>query len=288
MPESIALRPTTRVVALTGAASFLGNNLVGVLEEDPRTTRIVCIDIKGPETSGPKTRMYPIDLTTPASEERVAEILSAERVDTFLHLAFLSSPTHAVAWAHELESVGTMHVLNAARRVSLRKLILWSHTILYGAHPTNPNFLSERHPLRADAQEPFFADKMEAEREAAAYAAKAKGTVVTILRTAPIVGPTVHNYITRYIAERVIITLLGFDPLWQFVHEIDAIAAFKLAIDRDFPGVYNIVGDGVLPLSTVIKLAGRVAVPVPHPLAESLSALAWVAQLAEAPPSFLK
>jgi UDP-glucose 4-epimerase len=154
-----------------------------------RTERIVAIDLDTPETRGPKTRMYPVDLTTPTSEERVAEILAAEKVDTLLHLAFLSSPTHASAWAHELESVGTMHVLNAARQVSLRKLILWSQTILYGAHPTNPNFLSERHPLRADADEPFFGDKMAAEREAAAFAAKAKGTVVTTLRTAPIVGP---------------------------------------------------------------------------------------------------
>src|SRR5262249_31883697 len=169
----------------------------------------------------------------------------------------------------ELESVGTMHVLNAARQASLRKFILWSQTILYGAHPTNPNFLSERHPLRANEDEPFFADKIAAEREVFAYAAKAKGTIVTILRTAPIVGPTVHNYITRYLAERVIITLLGFDPLWQFVHEVDAIAAFKLAIDRDLPGVFNIVGEGVLPISTVIKIAGRIALPIFHPVAET-------------------
>lgn len=277
-----------RVVALTGAASFLGRNLVGVLEEDADTQRIVAIDVKGPDTSGPKTRVYPVDLTAPASEERVAEILAAEGVDTFLHLAFLSSPTHASAWAHELESVGTMHVLNAARRVSLRKLILWSQTILYGAHPTNPNFLSERHALRADAAEPFFNDKMEAEHEALAYAVKARGTVVTILRTAPIVGPTVHNYITRYLAERFIITLLGFDPLWQFVHEVDAIAAFKLAIDQDFPGVFNVVGEGVLPLSTVIKLAGRMSLPLFHPIAETVIAAAWAAQAAYAPPGFLR
>ncbi len=248
----------------------------------------MAIDIKGPDTSGPKTRMYPVDLTAPASEERVAEILAAEKVDTLLHLAFLSSPTHASAWAHELESVGTMHVLNAARRTRLRKLILWSQTILYGAHPTNPNFLSERHPLRADANDPFFADKMEAEHEAAAFASKARDTVVTVLRTAPIVGPTVRNYITRYLAERVIITLLGFDPLWQFVHEMDAIAAFKLAIDRDFPGVFNIVGEGVLPISRVIKLAGRMSVPFFHPVAETMIAAAWAAQAAYAPPSFLR
>ena len=45
-----------------------GKNLVGVLEEDPRGDRIVAIDVKAPTTSGPKTRMYPVDLTAPASE----------------------------------------------------------------------------------------------------------------------------------------------------------------------------------------------------------------------------
>src|SRR5262249_53574575 len=84
------------------------------------------------------------------------------------------------------------------------------------------------------------------------------------------------------------ITLLGFDPLWQFVHEVDAIAAFKLAIDRDFPGIYNIVGEGVLPISTVIKIAGRVALPVFHPVAETMIAAAWAAQAAYAPPGFLR
>jgi len=277
-----------RVIAVTGAAAFLGRNLIGVLEEDPRVSRVIAIDVKTPDTSGPKTLMVPVDLTAPSSEERIGEILAAERVDTLVHLAFLSSPTHASAWAHEFESIGTMHVLNAARQVSLRKLVLWSQTILYGAHPTNPNFLTEKHPLRADPEERYFNDKMAAERAVAAFAAKAKGTIVTVLRTAPILGPTVHNYVTRYLAQRGVLTLLGFDPLWQFVHEVDAIAAFKLAIDRDFPGTFNIVGDGVLPLSTVVRLAGRTSVPMLHSVAAPLTSALWAVQAAPAPPSFLR
>jgi UDP-glucose 4-epimerase len=81
--------------------------------------------------------------------------------------------------------------------------------------------------------------------------------------------------------------MMGFDPLVQFLHEVDAIAAFKLAIDRDHPGTFNVVADGVLPLSTVIKLAGRLALPVPHPIAGPIGAALWVAQLADAPPSFI-
>src|SRR5262249_51698174 len=101
--RTVSPRPGGRIVALTGAASFLGKNLVGVLEEDPRTGRVIAIDVKPPPTGGKKTRLYEVDLTAASAGERVAEILSAERVDTLVHLAFLSSPTHATAWAHELE-----------------------------------------------------------------------------------------------------------------------------------------------------------------------------------------
>jgi UDP-glucose 4-epimerase len=277
------------VVAVTGATGFLGSNLIGSLEEDERIGRIVAIDsAPAPTTAGQKTRSYEIDLTQPMAEARVAEILAAERVDAIAHLAFLAEPTHATAWAHELESVGTMHVTVAARHAQVRKLVLWSQTWLYGAHATNPNFLTEKHPLRAPKSEPFFADKIDAEEQSRKLAQRSPGAVVTILRTAPILGPTVHNAVTRYLARRVVPTMMGFDPLVQFVHEVDAIAALHLALLRDVPGTFNIVGDGVLPLSTVIKLAGRVAVPIPHPLARTFTALGWVAQLVQAPPSFLK
>jgi len=276
------------VVALTGAASFLGSNLIGLLEEDDRIARVVAIDTSAAATAGPKTRSYEVDLAQPSTEARLAEILAAERVDTFVHLGFLSSPSHATAWAHEVESIGTMHALVAARHAQVRKLVMWSSTLLYGAHPSNPNFLSENHPLRADTEEVFFADKIEAEAEAQRFARAAPGSVVTILRMAPIVGPSVTNFVTRYFARKIVPTMMGFDPLLQFLHEIDAIAALKLAVDRDVPGVFNIVGDGVLPLSTVIKLAGRIGLPIPHPIAGTLTAIGWLAQVALAPPPFLK
>lgn len=281
------IRPRGRVVTVSGASSFLGTNLVALLEEDPSVARIVAIDVKAPQTAGPKTRCYEVDFTQPTTEARLSEIFAAERTDTLVHLAFFASPTHATALAHELESVGTRHVLVAARHAQIRKVVMWSQTWLYGAHPTNPNFLTERHPLRAPTTEPYFADKIEAENEANRFADKAPGSVVTVLRTAPILGPTVHNFVTRYLARRLVPTMMGFDPLLQFVHEIDAIAAFKLAIDRDHPGTYNIVADGVLPLSTVVKLAGRLAMPIPHPLAHAIGGASWIAQLSEAPPSFL-
>ncbi|HEU4533621.1 MAG TPA: hypothetical protein VFS00_05870, partial [Polyangiaceae bacterium] len=41
-----------RVIALTGASSFLGQNLIGLFEEDERVPRIVAFDVKRPATAG--------------------------------------------------------------------------------------------------------------------------------------------------------------------------------------------------------------------------------------------
>jgi len=289
VPGSSALAsrpPRRRVVAVTGAASFLGANLIGALEEEEAVRSLVALDARPPGTAGNKTRLYDFDLTHPAAEERLSEIFVAEGVDTVLHLAFLASPTHGRGYAHELESVGTMHLMNACRRTRVKKLVMWSQTLLYGAHPTNPNFLSEKHPLRARRTEPCLADKIEAESEALRFGKPGRGRTVTILRTAPIIGPTVDNFLTRYLSHRLVPTVLGFDPLCQFLHEADAVAAFRLAVLRDAPGVFNVTPDGVLPLSTAIRLAGRSPFPLPRALAAPLVGALWVAQVAEAPPSF--
>jgi UDP-glucose 4-epimerase len=275
-----------RVVAVTGAAQFLGSNLIGLLEEDPNVRSIVCLDTEAPATVGPKSRVYDVNLTESLAEERLAEILSAEAVDVLVHLAFLDSPTHSTAFAHELESVGTMHVLNACRRTKVNKVVMRSHTLLYGAHATNPNYLSEKHPLRARRSESFFADKIEAENEVLRFGRPGQGRIATVLRIAPLLGPTVDNFVTRYLSHRLTPTVLGFDPLWQFVHEADAVRALRLAALFDAPGVFNIVGDGVLPLRTVIKLAGRHTLPLPRSFASSVTTALWLTQLAEAPPAF--
>lgn len=276
-----------RAIALTGANTFLGRNLVGLLEEDDTVARIVVLDLKNPPSSSKKTVFYELDLTQPGVESRLAEILHAEQVETLVHLAFAASPTQATAWAHELESVGTMHILAACRKQRLRKLVLPSSVLVYGPHPSNPNFLTERHPMHGLRGSHFVDDKIDVENQVQSFAAEQPECCVTVLRFSPILGPTVNNYVARWLSRRFVPTVMGFDPLVQLVHEADAVAALKLALDRDVAGAFNIVGQGVLPISTVIRLAGRLSLPIPYTIFRRIAALFWVAQLSEAPPAFV-
>jgi UDP-glucose 4-epimerase len=276
-----------RVVAITGVRGFIGSEIVKRLEEDRRYDRIIALDIKKPDLPLDKTRFYKVDLTLPTADADLASLLQKEKVDTLLHAAFLASPTHQVAWAHELEDIGTMHVLNACAEARIGKLVVSSTTLVYGPSPQNPNFLGEDSELRGNPQSPFIQDKVSAEMQVRRFRKENPETRVSVLRSAPILGPTVQNFVTRFFSRPVALTLMGYDPLLQFVHETDVIDAFKLVLDDDFPGVFNIVGDGVLPYSTVLALMGKLPLPMPTFLAKSLARALWVTQLVTEPPAFL-
>lgn len=279
------MRP--RVVAVTGSAGFLGSHLVGLLEDASRVSSIISLDRSAPTTAGNKTRHFSVDLTRNNVEDEIAELLASQNVDTVVHLAFHDRPSHRPDESHYLESIGTMRVLNACRRTQVLKFVLWSQTFLYGASPKNPCFLDERKPLCADPSEAYFRDKMQAERDALEFGQPGRGRLVTILRTAPIVGPHIDNYAARYFRQSLVPTVLGFDPLFQFLHEADAVAAFKRAVDHDAPGIFNIAGDGVIPLSKAIRLVGRQKLPLTRPLARLTLGALWAARRGAIPPSFL-
>jgi len=280
--------PEQRVVAVTGAYSFIGAELIKRLERDQRFYKILACDVRKPAFPLHKTQFHKIDLTNPTADADLAELWRREGVDTVVHAAFLSAPTHAAAWAHELESIGTMHVLNAAAECNVHKLVQWSQTVVYGATPSNPNFLSEDHELGGEhSRSRFIKDKVEAERQLRRFSKENPSTVVTTLRTAATLGPTIRNFASRFFSRPVAPTLMGFDPLMQLVHERDVTDAFVLAVTTDYPGEFNIVGDGVLPYSTILALMGKVPLPLPHFIAYPLSKALWAAQIFDSPPNFL-
>jgi UDP-glucose 4-epimerase len=75
--------------------------------------------------------------------------------------------------------------------------------------------------------------------------------------------------------------------LVQVLHEEDAVDAFKLCIDADFSGVFNIAAEGVLPLKRVLAMAGRLSLPMPTTLAYPLIDLMWLTQTSISPATLL-
>src|SRR5262249_5127255 len=277
-----------RVVAVTGACTYLGGSLLRRLEEDAQYSRVLALDVRPPALApGGKVEFVKLDLTQPTVDSELATVLAKNQVDTFVHGAFLSHPTHAAEWAHELEDVGTMHVLNACAGVEPRRFVMISTTLVYGAHPKNPNFLTEEAELRGHRDSRFVNDKVRAERQVQRFAREHGNVETCVLRFAPILGPTVSNMYTRFFSRPVAPVMMGHDPLMQFVHEQDAAFALQRAVESRATGAFNIVGKGVLPYTTVLALLGRGPVPMPQLIARQLTKVLWATQLVGSPPSFL-
>ncbi len=274
-------------VALTGACTFLGERFIAAMENDPDCEHVLAMDIRRPNSAGAKTRYERVDLTHPAADERMATLLERDGVDTLLHLAFLAFPSHASSWAHEVEAIGSLYVMNAAAAAKVRKVILASTMMVYGAYPNNPNYLSEDHRLRGMPSSRWVMDKIAAERELVRLKADMPEVTTTSLRFGITIGPQSHSFFSRVFSRDVVMRLMGYDPLMQFLHEDDAVGALLHAYRGDYEGAFNVVGDNVLYLSDALRLGGRVGIPVPYSLFKPTTTAFWGLQVVDIPGNFL-
>jgi UDP-glucose 4-epimerase len=279
--------PKQLIVAVTGATGALGSVVLPRLLASPRVARVVAMDLARPESDDPKLVYEPLDLTRPYAANDAAAILADHRARALVHLAFFSSPVRDPAYAHEVEAIGTGHLLGACLQAGVRRLVVSGTTLVYGASPKNPNFLSEEHPLPAGFASRYLEDKLEAERLVHRFQEAHPSLRSTVLRFAPIVGPTVDNPFTRFLGRRLAPGVLGYDPLVQCLHEDDAAEATLLALSAGRPGPLNVVGRGVLPLSHAIRLAGARSVPLPMPFSSATLRALDALGLASVPPSLL-
>jgi UDP-glucose 4-epimerase len=99
-------------------------------------------------------------------------------------------------------------------------------------------------------------------------------------------GPSYWDHVTRYFSLPVVPTPMGFDPLLQFVHEEDCLHAFEQATLKPHPGVFNITARGVIPLSTILSLAGKRRLSLPGALLSRIADVPSQAQSGNPPEGF--
>jgi len=274
------------VIAITGLHGFLGQRLVSRLLARQASLRVIGIDLRRPMRFDDRARFHRVDLTEPTADGRLAEVLEAERVEALVHAAFRADPTADLEADHELETIGSLHVMHACAAAKVKRLVVASSTELYGPRPDNPNFLSESHPLRGHPHAHAVCDRIEMERLLSEWSASHPDIEVTVLRPCWIFGPSYWNRVVRYFSLPVVPVPLGYDPLFQLVHEDDVVRAFERAVLQPRPGVFNLTGAGVAPLSTLLRLAGKRVLPVPGPILHRLAYYPSQGQTGDPPEAF--
>jgi len=274
-------------LAITGTASFLGARLLRRLAEERGGDQVVAVDVAPPPAALSGVRFQKLDLTQPAADQRLLDVLKQEGVDTVVHMAFFTTPRRDGTYAHELESIGTLAALAASAAAGVKRFVQRSFTAVYGARGHNPSFLTEDRPLQPSPALGWARDKLESEQHAAAFARRYPQMTVTVLRFAPLFGPGVANFYTRIFDNRVVPVLMGYDPLVQLLHPDDALDAAERAVRKAPKGIFNVVPRSPIPLVSALHLAEKIPVSVPHPAAYAIADLLWAMGLVEAPGGFV-
>ena len=271
-------------IVVTGVSDFLGGSILKILERHEYHRKLIGIDRRPPAFTFTNSEYVEMDLAERGIERRLRKLLDELGPNTtIVHAALPWEPVREEQYAHQLMLSGSLAVLRSAKQTGVRKLVLASTTDVYGAFANNPNYIPEDSEPRGGSQSFYLQNRIYVEEMFRKFHHTNKNSVVTILRPCTILGSTVVSFKTNFLRQDVIPVALGFDPLMQFIHESDVLRAFLIVIERDAPGIYNIVGDGVMPFSRALRLLNKTSVPMPAMLLSLFADIAWGLDMGFAP-----
>jgi UDP-glucose 4-epimerase len=211
----------------------------------------------------PEISVHTIDLR----KRKMEDIFRSEQPDAVVHHAFIRHFKVEPRVRHEVNVLGTKRLLEYCVTYGVKRIVVLSSHYVYGALPDNPYYVDEEYPLNVSRTYPEVRDLAEVDTLCNAFLWRHPEIATTILRPVATIGPSVHSTMARYLRQRYVPMIMGFDPMTQFIHEDDVAEAVALALERGTHGVFNVVGPDAVPLSVAIRECGATAVPVPEPLA---------------------
>lgn len=253
-----------RRVLITRLSWFLGHQLARRLEASPDVEYIVGIDQEPPRGDLDRTEYVKADIRRPM----LLKIIEATGIDTVVHLGLYSTPDEAGGRGamHDYNVIGPMNLFAACQRSdTVKRVIVRSSTAVYGARANDPAVFTEE-MTRAGRTDPFGRDSGEMEAYARELARRRPDIEMVLFRFANIIGPASDTPLAKYLTMGVVPTVLGYDPRLQFLHEEDAADLLMKAVLDPVVGTYNATGAGVLYLSQVIRMGGRIELPLPMSL----------------------
>ena len=163
---------------------------------------------------------------------------------------------------------GTRAVFDDCAKYGVKQAIFLGRHTFYGAAPDAPLYRQETDPPLSVASFPGLADLVAADLYAASALWSIPKLDTAVLRMCYTLGPSKHGTLAAFLKGNRVPTVLGFDPLFQFIHDLDAVEAICVTLEAGLRGVWNVAGPQPVPLSLVVEVCGRTRVPLPEPMLE--------------------
>ncbi|MCG5216600.1 NAD-dependent epimerase/dehydratase family protein [Streptosporangium soli] len=246
VPTSKRHRPP--VVAVTGAASGLGRAFLAHVASSADFRRVVAIDEQRGDVSDVTWRV--IDVRDPLLANRLSDI------DVLVHLSadYALDAAPGERRAYNLRAAQTVLTASAAARV--RRVVLVTSAMVYGAAADNPVPLPEDSAVAAEPDTGVVGDYLEIEALVRRSLRSHPGLEVTVMRPAAVVGQGIDTVVTRHFEAPRLLTVKGCEPRWQFCHIDDLVTALELAALGTVTGIVAVGSDGWLEQDQVEEISG--------------------------------
>jgi len=224
--------------------------------------QVVGIDRRAWRAAPEGLEMHEADIRKRAAED----VFRTRRPDAVVHMATVTHLTAQSEDRYRINLGGTKAVFDFCARYGVKQAVFVGRHTYYGAAPDSPLYHTEDEPPMALETFPELADLVAADLFAGSALWRFPDITTVVLRICYTLGPTHHGTLASFLRGPRVPTILGFDPLFQFIHERDAARAILTALDAKVRGVFNVAGPPPMALSGIIRGTGRQALPVPEPL----------------------
>jgi len=189
----------------------------------------------------------------------LATMLKDHEIDTVVYAPPLGR-NHR--WSIDLEDAES--VFQQCARAGIKKFVLLSSAMIYGASPHNPGFIAETHVIPRSDKKLISKDWLDLEALAAAYMGELSGTNIelNILRSCAVPAPGSDDYFSELFRSTVAFVLPGHDPTIQLLSPIDLAGAVSAVVANRGGGVFNVAPDGVITLRAALRLSEARRLPI--------------------------
>ena len=265
-----------KVVAITGAAGYIGTRLLLQLETNLSVGKIVAFDRKPLPFPIHNLSFHQVDVA-----QSIRDLLRRHQVETLVHLACPYSHTNLQQnWP--AVSRDNLEILEAVqtscREAGVRHVIFLSSHRVYGNFPDNPVPVTESTPTRVQPGD-FLGQATQAGDRAMRQFQQGEegepeknGPRVTILRACTVLGfSDDHQRADHVFPYR--FWSAGENPPFQFVHEVDLARLLEAVIQQEAAGIFNVAGEGVVFLRELADITRRKLTQLPFFLAQPVARL---------------
>ena len=204
--------------------------------------------------------IHQVDLRKRAAED----VFRKMRPEVVIHMATVSHLAARSEERYRLNLEGTRAVFDHCQGHGVKHALFVGRHTYYGAAADAPLYHTEDEPPRGLDAFPELADLVSADLYAGSALWRHPELATTVLRLCYTLGPTGHGTLATFLRGRRVPCVLGFDPLYQFMHERDVVSAVCLTVAKRLRGVFNVAGPQPVPLSVAVREVGRKLVPLPE------------------------